>query len=450
MEAFKILCISIGCILIMISCSTTRKTLDFKKEKVIIIGAGISGLAAENFLHKKGIETIVLEARNEVGGRLRTNRNLNIPFDEGASWIHGSKQNPITKLAKKSKIETYITNDERIEIYDVDGTLYKDRLLEDREKQYNSILKTLEGKRDISFETAFYNQNPQHKKDRLWNYMLSAYLEFDTGSDISQLSSVDFYDDKAFKGEDKIVTNGYDKITSYLSKDLTIVFNTVVTNIEYKSKSVQVSTEKKKYTGDRVIVTVPLGVLKKNKIKFNPELPVEKQHAIERLQMGTVNKYLLIWDEPFWNTELDYIGYTPQEKGKFNYFLNMKKFMKVNALMTFTFGTYSKTIENKADSYVIQEILAHLQSIYGEKVKNPIYFLRTKWNSDPFTYGAYSFATNGIRSEAFNIIAKPIQSKIYFAGEHTSKAYRGTVHGAYISGIKAAKSIYKQMKKAKN
>ena len=436
--------VSIILLFTILSCSVLR-TNQSKQEKkqVIIIGAGISGLSAANHLKENGYEPIVIEAQNKVGGRLKTNRSLGIAFDEGASWIHGPLKNPITELAKKSEATTFFTNDLSVKVYDVDGSEYSPKTLENEEKKYNTILNGLRGNKNLSFAKVFYKEYPQYRNQRLWTYMLSAFLEFDTGGDIYRLSSKDFYDDEAFDGEDIIITNGYDRITDYLAKDTDIRLNTKVTGIDYSNDKVLIETNSGNYSADIVLVTVPLGVLKKKVIQFTPKLPENTQNAIDNLEMGAVNKFLLVWDNAFWESDLQYIGYTPEEKGKFNYFLNMKKITGANALMTFAFGDYSMETEKMSDKQIIEEIMVHLRIIYGEDIPNPKYLLRTKWSENPYSYGAYSFATDGLGSDAFKVFEEQVDDKLFFAGEHTIFDYRGTVHGAYLSGIREAKKIVK-------
>ena len=178
-------------------------------------------------------------------------------------------------------------------------------------------------------------------------------------------------------------------------------------------------------------------------IKYTANLPKHSLNAIKTIEMGSVNKFLLVWDKAFWDTDLQYIGYTSDTKGKFNYFLNVNKFADTNALMTFAFGNYSIQTEQMTDDQVIEEIMAHLKAIYGNTIPEPINMLRTKWNSNKYTYGSYSFATTGVRTNDFEVFEEPINNKIFFAGEHTSRNYRGTVHGAYLSGIREAKKIIK-------
>jgi len=209
---------------------------------------------------------------------------------------------------------------------------------------------------------------------------------------------------------------------------------------------VEVKSEYQNYKADAAVVTVPLGVLKKEKIEFNPKLPTDKKDAIARLKMGTVNKFVLEWDCAFWDTEIQYIGFTDDIKGKFNYFMNCKRFMNNNVLMTFSFGDYSVEIENIPDSVIQNEIMENLYSIYGNSIPKPIAFKRTKWNSNEYTYGSYSYASKNSLKNDFEILSKSVDKKLYFAGEHTSQDYRGTVHGAYLSGIREAEKIIKNLK----
>lgn len=410
---------------------------------VIIIGAGISGLAAAKKLKQQGFTVIVLEAQEKVGGRMRTDRSLGLAFDEGASWIHRPNGNPIKDLASDAGANTFLTDDEQVAVFDTNGNTYTDSVLSDIENQFNNALDAVQnaGSQTQSFETVFNSLYPAQANDRLWKYMLAAFLEFNKGGPISQLSSKYFCDDEEFRGRDVIITDGYDKITDYLAQGLDVQLNTRVTSIDYTGEKIKVTGSGDLLEGDYVLVSVPLGVLKNNAIAFMPDLPADKRGAISRTNMGNVNKFILTWDTAFWDTNLQYIGYTPETKGKFNYFLNMKKFSPTNALMAFAFGDYATVTESLTDSEVITEIMLHLKNIYGNNIPNPTNFLRTKWAENINSYGAYSFATTGTTSADFDTLAIAVNNKLFFAGEHTNRAYRGTVHGAYLSGIREADKI---------
>lgn len=411
-------------------------------KKIVIIGAGIAGLAAAKRFADRGINVTVLESQSKAGGRVRTDNSLGFAFDGGASWIHGPSGNPITNLAALSGATTFVTNDDSLSVFDINGTRYADATLDNAYSSYEAALSTVKnsGTNTSSFQSVFNSRFPANNS-RLWNYMLSAYLEFDTGADIAALSSNEFDDDENFNGEDVIITNGYDKITQYLSLGINIIFNEKVSSINYNGASISITTNTKNYEADYVLITVPLGVLKNNVINFSPALPANKLQAITNLKMGAVNKFLLLFPSVFWDNNIQYIGYTPGTKGKFNYFLNMRKFIPQNALMTFAFGDYSVATESMSDSQITTEIMAHLKSIYGSGIPNPTNMLRTKWASNSNSFGAYSFATTGTTTKDFDTLAIAVGNKLFFAGEHTSKDYRGTVHGAYLSGVREADKV---------
>jgi monoamine oxidase len=191
-----------------------------------------------------------------------------------------------------------------------------------------------------------------------------------------------------------------------------------------------------------VIVTLPLGVLKKNVVGFSPALPTAKQQAINKLGVNVVNKFILTWDTAFWDNSNLFIGYTPETRGKFNYFVNVKNYTpSLNALMTFAVGKFGLESEALSDADVTKQIMEHLRAIYGNKIPEPKTMLRTKWGQNPNAYGAYSFVSINARSTEFQVMQEAVENKLFFAGEHTIKEHRATVHGAYLSGIREADKI---------
>jgi len=170
-------------------------------------------------------------------------------------------------------------------------------------------------------------------------------------------------------------------------------------------------------------------------------LPNTKTNAIQKLGMNCVNKFLLTWDNAFWD-DVQYISYTPEIKDKFNYFVNVKKINpNVNALMTFAYADYARQTETMTDAQIINEIMVHLKDMYGNNIPNPTNLLRTKWQNNENTFGAYSYTAVGTEMKHFDDLAEEVGNKLFFAGEHTSRDYFSTVHGAYLSGIREADKI---------
>lgn len=409
---------------------------------VLVIGAGISGLAAAKKLKEKGFNVIVLEAQDKVGGRLRTNRSLGVAFDEGASWIHGTNGNPITNLAQQAGMNTAFKDDESLICYDIGGVLRSDTAFNNAEAELETILSTLKnsGSTTQSFETVFNSLHPTKVNDRLWKFLLSTYITFDLG-DLDKVSSTLYDEGEEFSGEERISTNGYDTIPNFLANGLNIQLNQRVSKIDYSNSKAKVTHNGTITEADYVLVTVPLGVLKSGNIQFVPTLPTAKQTAIQKVGMNCVNKFLLTWNTAFWDDE-QYICYTPEIRDKFNYFVNVKKFHpSVNALMTFAYAEYARQTETMTDAQIIDEIMLHLKDVYGNSIPNPTNLLRTKWNTNENSYGAYSYTAVGTVMQHFDDLAEEVNDRLFFAGEHTEADYFSTAHGAYLSGIREADKI---------
>ena len=428
----------------LLSSSCNKKNNNNPEDKtIVIIGAGISGLAAAKKLKEKGFNVIILEAQDKIGGRLRTNRTLGVAFDEGASWIHGINGNPITELAQQAGMNIFETIDDQSDAcYDVGGVLRSAITYENAEAELYTILDTMmnNGNNNQSFETIFNSLYPSKSNDRLWKFLLSTYVTFDTG-DLNNLSSLLYNEGEEYNGVEKIATNGYDTIPNYLAIDLNIQLNQRVSKIDYSGSKTAVTHNGTISEADYVLVTVPLGVLKSGNIEFVPSLPTNKQNAIQKVGMNCVNKFLLTWNTAFWdNTQ--YISYTPEIKDKFNYFVNVNKFHpNANALMTFAYADYGRLTETMTDAQIINEIMIHLKDIYGNNIPNPTNLLRTKWHANENSFGAYSYTAVGTEMQHFDVLAEEVNDKLFFAGEHTHIDYFSTAHGAYLSGIREADKI---------
>lgn len=422
------------------SCKETIIDVQGKKS-VIIIGAGIAGLAAAKKLKQSGFVVTVIESQEKIGGRIRTNRTAGLPFDEGASWIHGIKGNPLVDLANQAGASSVQTDDTLL-AYDIGGVKYTDAAYTKAEDAFYNILDTLmkKGSNTQSFQQVYQANYPQLQNDRLYQFLASTYLTFDTG-DLDKLSSLYYDEGEIYDDNEKIMTNGYDFIPNYLGKDLDIKLNERVSKINYTNNKTLVTSNLSSYEADYVLVTVPLGVLKKGIIGFSPALPTQKQTAIEKVGMSAVNKFLLSWDKVFWDKKL-YLAYTPKVPDKFNYFVNFNYLNpNINALLTFAYAQEARDSEQKTDNQIIDEIMLHLKDMYGNKIPNPKTFQRTRWYSNPNSYGAYSYTQLGMTMNQFDDLAAQVNNKLFFAGEHTHKEYFSTAHGAYLSGLREADKI---------
>jgi monoamine oxidase len=100
-------------------------------------------------------------------------------------------------------------------------------------------------------------------------------------------------------------------------------------------------------------------------------------------------------------------------------------------------------MEALTDAQIQTEIMTTLRKIYGNGIPNPTKLIVSRWQKDPFSFGAYSFQPVNSTPEDFTELAQPVNGKLFFAGEHTNVQYRGTVYGAFLSGERVADEVSK-------
>lgn len=411
---------------------------------VIVIGAGIAGLAAARRLQDLGYAVVVLEATSAVGGRIRTDWSLGAPFEVGAGWIHRPDGNPVSKLADEIDAPTYVTSDESYQVFAQDGAAVPRSEINSKYRDLMRLYKRVDDTfdNDQSLSEAIRRVSQDSLQDPALRWMMSAYTEFSTGGPIEKLSAYYFDEDDEYDGADVILAKGYDQIPKSLADGLDVRFDTVVEAVEYEEgDGAAVYTSTRTFESYFVICTVPLGVLKKRAISFDPPLPKAHQKSINEIGFGSVTKLALKFDRPFWPEDVQYLGYMSEPKGRWNYFLNYRTFSPENILLGVSVGDYPFVAEAKSDPDMIADCMGALRAMFGEDIPEPTGHLVTRWSEDPHTFGAYSYSAVGNTPADFDRFATPVANTILFAGEHATFDFHGTTHGAYLTGLVAANLI---------
>lgn len=439
---------------------------DLSDLEVIVIGAGASGLAAAQTLLSQRCSVTVLEARDRIGGRIHTIELGGNTLDLGAQWIHGigpnagahprwkGKLNPIYQLARENGIPTVPTWEydlaANIGLYwskhpgkHVDNEVIRDYIdrLEDLFSQ--SILNASD---DTSVEDILkgfdYGSTPDVKQvyETVANHL---YSQFD-GADLSDVSAKYFSSVLKFEGQEHVFPGGYKQIIDLLSKGLNIQLNKVVATIDYSQDKVSVeTTDGQIYTADKVIVTVPLGILKAGSIEFIPKLSKTKQRAINRLGMGLMDKLWLEFPEAFWKNDKDsdWICYASDTPGVWVDSLNVHKYVGKPLIVMFNVGQAAIDMSSLSDEEVLESAMAAIRNWYPD-APNYVNYARTNWGKDPYSKGSYPYVKIGASIEDFEFYREfdSTDSKVFFAGDGTVCGMIGTVHAAYISGVDAANS----------
>jgi monoamine oxidase len=403
---------------------------------VVVIGAGFAGLAAARRLSDAGVRVTVLEARDRVGGRTRTDTSLGVPIDLGASWIHGTEGNPLVGLADEVGARTVETDFDDFVLLGAQGVVdpgaagaasadwdriagHLDSLSKDAGED-ESLADGLQGITDPA--------------DPLAAWIVTSQTAGEYAADPDELSLRWFGSESQFDGPDVILPGGYMQLSERLAQGLTIQQGTEVKRISHGGAQVRIETSQGTVTADRVLVTVPLGVLKAAAITFDPPLPATKRNAIARLGFGLLNKVVVAFDEPFWPESVPMIGLVGVQQPVTD-LVNGLIFAGEPLLVGLRGGAAAWSRERLSDEETVAELIAALDA------PKPTGALVTRWAADPYARGSYSFIAAGSSPDDMTALGEPVGERLFFAGEATNPEFFGTVHGAYLSGVREADRI---------
>lgn len=409
---------------------------DAPGEHVVVVGAGMAGLAAAHRLADAGVKVTVLEARERIGGRMWTDTSLGVPIDLGAAWIHGTDGNPLVELAADAGAETVETDFEDVVVYDGQRVV-DDAAVQAAFAAWDEItvrLQALSENAGDDVPLADGLAEVADLDDPVMAWVVRSAVVSEYAADPDQLSLAWFGQEGEFGGPNLILPSGYAQLAQYLAHGLDIRTGTEVTRIADDGAGVQVDTSRGQVSADRVIVTVPLGVLKAGTIAFDPPLPDAKRNAIERLGFGLLNKVVLAFEEPFWAESRDMFGLVGAEQPVGDV-LNGLTFADSPVLVGIRGGAAARSRESLSDEDAVAEVVAALAA------PEPTGALVTRWASDPHARGSYSFLAVGSSPADLRALAEPASERLLFAGEATHDEFFATVHGAYMSGIREADRI---------
>lgn len=406
---------------------------------VLVIGAGMAGLAAAQELQTQGLRVTVLEARDRVGGRTHTDHDaLGVPFDVGAAWLHGAADNPLTAITEQLGFTTRADDAPHLAYGAGDpkaaGHAYEAALEATRERW-----SALEADQPLS--NAGVVPGP-------WGPAAAAAMaEGSLGTSQAAGSSRDWQSIHPEIG-DKLVAEGLGTVVASFAHGVPIKLSTAVRKIEWGDEGVVVTAGGQRYRAEKLVITVPTGVLASGQIEFDPPLPAWKQAAIEALPMGQFEKVALTFERGALPevpaathvAPLDAdarVGDLPME-------LVLRPFDS-DAVVGFVGGDVARTLAEQGREAAIDRAVDRLARMYGDGVRTQV--LRsfvTEWGQDPWARGAYSAAKPGL-AHMRERLAKPVDDTLYFAGEAAHVEWAQCVPGAYLTGRDAGRAIAERL-----
>jgi polyamine oxidase len=424
---------------------------------VIVVGAGAAGLTAARVLHDQGREVIVVEGRQRIGGRLHTIDVEGGTVDEGGNWIHGGTANPLYHLTQEAGIASSEDN-----MASSGGFLMFDSVTGQSVNPLRALyhlwradrLLSRLSREDISAPQSAANlaERLDAEVSRVRGIVGQQYFRFmlRTMNDLTAAQRAELlapnalalnpdYDSRG----DYVIAGGYQRLVSRLESGLDIKLGAAVREIRYDDEGVAVVTPAETFRGSHVIVTVPLGVLKAQTMTFQPALPIGKQRAIQNLGVGTVEKVVLVFDEPYWRKSPNQprsIFHVSAFQGDFPALIDASSTAGRPVLVAFLTADQAQQLAADPEAMVARatEIL---RMIFTDDYRDPAAVHITTWGTDEFSLGSYSTVSLTTSASDYDDLKAPVAGRLLFAGEATYRERAGFVEGAIGSGVREARRI---------
>jgi len=435
-------------------------------EKVLVIGAGIAGLACGDRLRRAGVDVEILEARDRVGGRVWTLHDFasGLPVEAGAVMVHG-RDASLHAWIREFGLTTWktpIATGSRI--YHEGRLRAPIRIAFSSLRNFRGIVEILwslpraveryEGP-DRTLEAFLADRRGTPLGRRFVAKMFASVNAADPG-DLSVLGLAEEANVSSLglPWSNYRVLEGLDRIATRRAQGLgdRIRLRTRVERIDWSEDGVRVESVgpdgRESRMARAAVVTLPLGVLKAGDVVFEPPLPPAKREAIEALGYGHANKVLLLFDASVRETALGRATSLSDEDGTWYFLPKRRPAEGPVAVEAFVAGRKARDLSSVPEAEAVGRILDDLGRMLGGIDLRPQLLASryVDWSSDPYSKGAYTFPSPSGLMAVRRVLSEPIGTSLFFAGEAThSRGEYATIHGALESGVRAADEVLRAL-----
>ena len=419
-------------------------SLSLVETDVIIIGAGVAGIAAAKMLEKSNIKVCVLEASSKVGGRASSQElGPGNWFDLGCSYLHNASINPFINIAKEFEATVDFCRGDIFSLENINFLINGENATKKKIQSFQSESKRLNALIKLSKlnEPIIEYMNKDHHLFPIFCNILSSL----NGAHPSLSSAKDFAN-SLYEDTDYSVSSGLGNLVKKWSSQVNINLNTKVSQIFWDMAKPKVITPKGTIVGKKILLTVSTGVLASEAISIQPPLPYSKLKAIETLPMGTLSKIGFAFNKKMFTSCEDgyYVccesDFPQDERDVISIDINS---MQSEKLTVFVGGKLGESLELEGSIAMKDYAISKLKEIFGSSISKSLgKCLTTSWLSNNLSKGSYSFS-KPTEIDQRKELAKDLNDSLYFAGEATATVHYGTIHGAFFSGESAASKICK-------
>jgi monoamine oxidase len=415
---------------------------------VLVIGAGAAGLAAARTLHDVGHSVLILEARDRIGGRAWTNTDFaGSPLEFGAEFIHGEKASTHSLVEKAGLSVIPVVRAPNLWWgEDSSPAIPRAKLLPELQDAISSLyddchkLAQIELRTDLSLSEYLKGCGWSDEQIRMADVLLAQTC----CAPIDSLSCQDLINemkaDYAGSGDFRIL-EGYARLFEWYSQNLLIRFNTLVTAIRWKNGQVNVTAGNETFQAKACIVTIPVSLLQRAAIQFDPPLPDDKGQAIAAMRMEPATKLIYHFRKPLWDTEA--LTYMAHDGKLARWWTPGYRRPGVHIMASYVTAERARWLDALDEQDALQYGMKELSQLLGVStgdIQNQLMGAkRVAWAADALALGGYAYVPTGA-ADSREILARPVENVLYFAGEATAyDSNPQTVHGAIDSGVRAAR-----------
>lgn len=404
---------------------------------VAVVGAGAAGIAAAKQLKAAGLRAIVLEARDRVGGRAWTDTSsVGAVWDRGCARLRVTAANPWVAYARANGFDVQAAAPHRVvreglkRLAGAEATAW--HALNDRVKAELDLA----GRRglDIAAEAALTRET----REDGWYPMVEAGLAAREGVEPSNVSVLDRFRGAA-EGEEYEVAKGCGTLVTHAARDAEVRWRTPVTRVRWGGRGVALDTPVGTLAARAAIIAVPPSQVAQGSLGFAPLLPTEVLEAHHHLPLGLINRVALRFRKDVLPTDAAEV--LRLKRNDLHGLSHATRVGGGNVFSATVGGTLAHELEAAGEVAAVDYALAELMRILGNDARRQ--FDRgsaTAWAADPFSRGSRSYCLPG-HFGARELLTRPLGGRIVFAGEHTEQSAYGTLHGAYFSGVRAARQV---------